>query len=96
MCHQCRSQLLEADGEQAGARGGVEVQAQRRVSDCQCQGGPTALFSDGKTHLMKEKVAVTTEITLNAKENTLSFMLYIRIDNVAGMPKTFVIVSHGK
>lgn len=29
VCHQCGSKLPEADSEQAGARGGVEVQAQR-------------------------------------------------------------------
>lgn len=95
VCHQRRSQLPEADGEQVGARGGVEVQAQRRVSDCQCQGGPTAVFPDGKTHLT-EWVAVTTKITWNGQENTWSFMLYIRIDNVAGMPKTVGVVPHRK
>lgn len=55
MCHQRRSELPEADGESAGARGGVEVQAQRRVSDCQRPGGPATLFFDRKTHLMASR-----------------------------------------
>lgn len=56
VCNQCRSQLTEADGGQAGAGGAVEVQAQRRVPDCQCQRGPAALLPDWKTYLSETKV----------------------------------------
>lgn len=51
VCNQCRSQLTEADCGQAGAGGAVEVQAQRRVPDCQRQRGPAAILPDWKTYL---------------------------------------------
>lgn len=65
VCHQCGSELPQADGEQAGTRGRVEVQAQRRIPDSQRQGGPTALLSDGKTHMTNRcRVTVQTEVVL--------------------------------
>ena len=77
VCHQCRPQLFEADGGQAGAGGGVEVQAQRWISDCQRKGGPSALLPDRKTYMTSthvftglRRVTVRIEITLIAKKKT--------------------------
>ena len=48
----------------------MEIQAQRRIPDCQRQGGPAALLSDWKTHMTEThlSVRIMSEITLVAKE----------------------------